>query len=123
MGSYPTSPAINNEEVIIIKNNSSAYNRDVSKRKALRKRRIARKVYGYDYYDNLHQYANNKIHCSCGMCRRKTNNKGQKRLIHGNYAPSTNYKISDLRRQSSMDDEELEYVGRISRPIKRRRRW
>lgn len=39
------------------KRNSSAYNRDVSKRKALRKRRIAKEIYPYmdkDYYNNLH---------------------------------------------------------------------
>ena len=49
-----------------------AYNRDVSIRKALRKRRISREIYGYswankewEYYDNLHQFSKNKIHCSC----------------------------------------------------------
>lgn len=59
---------------------STAYNRDISRRKALRKRRIAREVY-YDgdihpYYSNLHQYSKNKIHCSCPMCSTKTRNKG-----------------------------------------------
>lgn len=106
-----------------MKDKSSAYNRDVSRRKALRKRHLARALYGFDYYDNLHQYSDNKIHCSCGICRRKTNNKGRKRLIHGNYALSKNYKTSDLRRQATMDDDELEYIGKISKPIKRRRRW
>lgn len=57
------------------------------------------------------------------MCRRKTNNKGRKRLIHGNYALSKNYKVRDLRRQVAMADEEFEYIGKISKPIKRRRRW
>lgn len=37
--------------------------------KALRKRSISRNVYIHDWYDNLHQYSKNKIHCSCGMCR------------------------------------------------------
>ena len=49
----------------------SARNRDVSRRKALRKRRIARAVYHWsesDYYDNLHQFSKNKIHCSCPVC-------------------------------------------------------
>ena len=51
-----------------------AYNRDVSKRKALRKKRIS-DSWGWSspYYDNLHQYSKNKIHCSCGMCSSKTN--------------------------------------------------
>ena len=47
---------------------SRAYNRDISKRKALRKRQIARNVNRWansDYYDSLHQYSKNKIHCSC----------------------------------------------------------
>ena len=54
----------------------SARNRDVSKRAALRKRRLARALYwrdwngldNVDYYDNLHQYSKNKIHCSCPNC-------------------------------------------------------
>lgn len=48
---------------------SRVYNRDVSKRKALRKRQIVRNIYCWsdnpDYYNNLHQYSKNKIHCSC----------------------------------------------------------
>ena len=53
---------------------SRAYNREISRRKALNRRRLARKIYPYsdeDYYDNLHQYSKNKIHCSCRMCRGK----------------------------------------------------
>ena len=46
----------------------SAHNRDVSRRKALRKRRIAREICGWEMYDNLHQYSKNKVHCSCPMC-------------------------------------------------------
>ena len=64
------------------KSRSRAYNRDVSKRKALRKKRITEEVY-YDgkehpYYNNLHQYSKNKIHCSCPMCSPKTRNKGRR---------------------------------------------
>ena len=32
--------------------------------KAIRKRNLYP-----DYYDNLHQFSKNKIHCSCPMCR------------------------------------------------------
>ena len=63
-----------------MKSNSRAYNRDVSKRKALRKRRITKEVYGdltHPYYDNLHQYSKNKIHCSCPMCSAKSKNRGK----------------------------------------------
>ena len=41
-------------------------------KKAIRKRRIDRERSPnnlHDWYDNLHQYSKNKIHCSCPMCR------------------------------------------------------
>lgn len=102
-----------------------AYNRDVSIRKALRKRRIAREIYhswsgmagnGWEYYDNLHQFSKNKIHCSCPCCSTKTRNKGHRRYKAGNYNRNLNYKASELRRLLAMDEEEMEYVGRIWRP-------
>lgn len=99
-----------------------AYNRDVSKRKAMRKRRLARTIYHtwetwprgeeWEYYDNLHQYSKNKIHCSCSMCSTKTRNKGRRRYKAGNYNRNLNYKASELRRLLAMDEEEMEYVGR-----------
>lgn len=49
-------------------------NNKINWTKALRKRRICREVYGSDFYDNLHQYHNNKIHCSCPKCRGERNN-------------------------------------------------
>ena len=108
-----------------MKNNSSAYNRDVSKRKALRKRRLARELYHWgiaDYYDNLHQYSKNKIHCSCPMCSPKTRNKG--RRDRKNYMRSLNYKTSELKKIISMDDEMLEYLGETGHiGSKRKRGW
>ena len=97
------------------------YNRDMSIRKALRKRRISRYDYWYrveekDYYDNLHQYSKNKVHCSCPSCQTKTRNKGHRRYKPGNYNRNLNYKASELRRLLAMDEEEMEYVGRIRRP-------
>ena len=78
-------------------------------KKAIRKKKIIN-VYGWDYYDNLHQYSKNKIHCSCGMCSRyrKTNNRGRKRKIPGNYAPSKNWSESDRRRLDEMEDQLLD---------------
>lgn len=99
-----------------------AYNRDVSIRKALRKRRLAREIYhswgssDQEYYDNLHQFSKNKIHCSCPCCSTKTRNKGHRRYKPGNYNRNLNYKASELRRLLAMDKEEMEYVGRIWRP-------
>lgn len=54
------------------------------------------------WYDNLHQYSKNKIHCSCPMCSAKTRNKGKRRK-NKPYAPSINYRRMDLRRQQAMD--------------------
>ena len=108
-----------------MKNNSSAYNRDVSKRKALRKRRLARELYHWgisDYYDNLHQYSKNKIHCSCSCCSRKTRNKGKRRYKAGNYSRSLCYKASDLRKLISMDENEKSYFG-TDMPRRRVHNW
>ena len=92
------------------------YNRDVSMRKALRKRRISRYDYYYrveekDYYDNLHQYSKNKIHCSCPACQTKTRNKGHRRYRKGGYHRAINYKRQDLIRMIEMDQDIEETLG------------
>ena len=71
-----------------------ALRRHLSRKKALRKRKICRKHYGFEYYDNLHQYSKNKIHCSCPMCARKTNKNS---IEHG-------WKVADRRSIDRMDD-------------------
>ena len=58
---------------------------------------------GYGWYKNLHQYSKNKIHCSCALCSAKTRNKGKRRTLSGNYAPSINYKISDKRKLDNLN--------------------
>lgn len=60
--------------------------------KALRKKKIAKEVYGspsasWEYYDSLHQYSKNKIHCSCPICSMKTKNKGKRKSINKNFNP------------------------------------
>lgn len=89
----------------------SAKNRRNSILKALRKRRIDRDVYRYWYndhysgfYDNLHQYSKNKIHCSCPMCSAKTKNKGRRKKNW--WAPPHNYKISDVRKIQRLEYED-----------------
>ena len=59
-------------------------------------------------YNNLHQYSKNKIHCSCAICSTKTRNKGRRRNLPKNYAPSINYTIKDQRRKDEMDYEEYD---------------
>ena len=92
---------------------SRAYNRDMSKRKALRKRQIARNVYrldNSDYYDSLHQYSKNKIHCSCAYCSKKTRNKGYRRTAKKNYNRSINWKKSDLIKIEAMSTDLKENI-------------
>ena len=95
-------------------------NRDFSIRKAKRKKRICNYYYWnreHPYYDNLHQYSKNKIHCSCPMCSQKTRNKGKRRNKCGNYSRQICYKASDLKKVISMDQDENETLGiRIKRP-------
>lgn len=85
-----------------MENRGRAYNRDVSRRKALRKKRISDNFWP-DYYDNLHQYSKNKIHCSCPMCSQKSKNKGKR--ARKNYNPTHNFKPSDVRKFEKMDNE------------------
>lgn len=97
---------------------SVAFVREMAWRHAIRKRRIARQVYktwywgktDWDYYDHLHQFSKNKIHCSCPMCSAKTRNKGKRRQKARGYSPSLNYKISDLKKIQRLDfsEEDLE---------------
>ena len=93
-----------------------AKNRYVSRAKALRKCKLDLQITpysknrGFGLYDNLHQYSKNKIHCSCPLCSAKTRNKGR-RVNAWNWAPSINYKISDLKKVQSMNDKEEEYFS------------
>ena len=90
-----------------------AYNRDISLRKALRKKRISDTYHLYQnhdpWFDNVHQYSKNKIHCSCHCCSTKTRNKGRRQ--RGNYRRSINYKKADLIQMMSMDDQMYDYDG------------
>ena len=70
-------------------------------KKAIRKKKIIN-AYGWDYYDNLHQYSKNKIHCSCPLCRSKTNNKGSK------FGPRENWSPRDERRLEDMEEQMME---------------
>ena len=55
-------------DILLVKDRRNANRRHKDYAKAVRKRDICRKVYGHEWYDNLHQYADNKVHCSCWMC-------------------------------------------------------
>ena len=61
------------------------------------------------FYKNLHEYSKGKIHCSCPMCRRKTNNKGAAALYNGSYNPP----MVDKRRDDAMDADEFDFFENL----------
>ena len=84
--------------------------RDIDRRKALRKKHLSENFWShasdYPYYDNLHQYSKNKIHCSCPDCSEKTRNKGHRRKNAGNYDRSINHKHSELKKIKEISEWE-----------------
>lgn len=63
--------------------------------KATRKKNIAEHNHGTSWYDNLHQYSKNKVHCSCPLCSAKTSK----------YGNTPNYKHSDELKIASMNSK------------------
>lgn len=91
-----------------------AWRRHKDYSKAKRKKDIdynihAGSYYFHPWYDNLHQYSDNKIHCSCPICRNKSKNTGAAAMYNGVSNPT----MMDLRRQLSMNDDYLEYFDDI----------
>lgn len=62
---------------------------------ALRKKKKA-ETKSSIYYDNLHQYSKNKIHCSCPICSGKTSRNG--------YTNTDKKKLLDFKEQ--LNEEE-----------------
>lgn len=75
-------------------------------RKAIRKRKIVNEVYkeSEGWYDNLHQYSKNKIHCSCPICSTKTGKRKNRIIGEG----GKNWSISDERRIEEMEEQMME---------------
>lgn len=102
--------ADNEFENFLNKDKSLAQKRKNDVVKALRKRRISRSYYVLsDWYNNLHQYSKNKIHCSCPMCSCKTNTKiyksrgpvgshDMRQTISCKRYGKKNYKVSEIRK-------------------------
>lgn len=97
---------------------TTAERRRLNWKKAIRKRRIDRarnaiwpknSPYGHDWYDNLHQYSKGKIHCSCPMCRSKTNDK------NGLSGPAMNWPVRDQKRMDGMMQDEDASVDQLAR--------
>lgn len=85
---------------------SRSEKRFLDKKKTLRKKRLL-KDKGFPISDEENRetywYLNN---CSFSDSFRKTNNKGKKRRIPGNYAPSYNPSRRDKRLRDSAEDQE-----------------
>ena len=76
-------------------------------KKAIRKRKIDRERDPrdtHDWYDNLHQYSKNKIHCSCPLCSCKTRGKTVKKTG----GPGENWSLQDTKRLEEMKDQILD---------------
>ena len=74
-------------------------------KKAIRKRNITHTWrLNKEYYDNLHQYSKNKIHCSCPLCTCKSKGKKVKQTC----GPGENWSISDRRKLEEMNDQILD---------------
>lgn len=87
------------DEINYTKSTKRAVRRKLDFSKAKRKQRLARLIYGeHSWYNNLHQYSKNKIHCSCPLCA--FNHKA-----HG----YVNYSIADLKNFEKMNSQESEY--------------
>lgn len=92
-------------------NRDRSYYRKMRAKHIRRKKKISQRIYYYGWgYEHDGMYSKGKIHCSCPCCSPKTRNKGRKRLLHGNYATSLNYKHSDMCKILSMEDELREFA-------------
>lgn len=89
--------------------NREYYRRERQKHINRKKKILHEYLHDYSWYENEGELAKGKIHCSCGLCRAKTNNKSfKKRTIHRNYSPNHNWKASDIRKIESMNYREKE---------------
>ncbi len=58
------------KEFVTEKDRSRGDRRKIDYQKA-KKKKTKINHHGFDYYNNLHQYSKNKVHCSCRLCRGK----------------------------------------------------
>lgn len=89
---------------------NKSFKRAMRRKHINRRKKIAQKIYGNNFEIIDGKYDKGKVHCSCPMCSRKTNNKGKHRLKHGNYYPSKDWKHSDAIKILDMEQEMKEYL-------------
>ena len=101
------------------KDKSLALKRHYDVTKALRKRAIVKLAYPTipNWYNNLHQYSKNKIHCSCPLCAAKTNSslnkskgpvgrRGTRLACTNQRYGKKNYCMSDKKKVDALNYEE-----------------
>lgn len=75
--------------------------------KAIRKKKITESYScfspEYPWYDNLHQFSKNKIHCSCPLCRCKTNDRDTA------FGTRVHWPMHDIRQLEDMSEQIDEY--------------
>lgn len=99
------------EDYVTYKDKKRAKRRHNDVKKAIRKRKITQEVYGEkNYYDNLHQYSKNKIHCSCPLCSGKTSPK-KNGHYYGLTGSTKSYHSSDAKKMEEMEEQEKEYMN------------
>lgn len=95
-----------NFENYLEKDKSLARRRRLNITKALRKRKITRHYGTYngkDWYNNLHQFSKNKIHCSCACC--SFNNRRKRRMGFPKIRP-----MQDIKRILDMEQQIKELI-------------
>ena len=90
------------------------FRRKAAKKHIHKRENIIKNVYrDKNWYEAVklqsHRLSKGKVHCSCPMCSRKTKKKKKKRLKHGNYYPSKDWKHSDAQKIESAEQELQEY--------------
>ena len=85
-----------------------AERRHLNVTKALRKRNMAY----FEWYDNLHQYSKNKIHCSCPLCSFKTKTGANGWKYKGRHK-GYSWSHMDLKRIVAMEYDENEFVRKV----------
>ena len=84
--------------------------RFTTRNKAKRKRKIINELINpewnsVEWYKHFGQYRKGKIHCSCPICRAKTNHRQMLWKGNGRTPGGNNWKPSDRRRLDSMMDD------------------
>lgn len=77
--------------------------------KAIRKRKISEQVYHFSWYNNLHQYSKNKVHCSCPLCSGKTKKHRPAFGAEKGRRGGKHWYHSDVKRLVAMAEREREY--------------